>query len=59
LNKDRVPREIDGVIKTTMYFGLDESFTLCEDLGAEPVYTTSAGISEVPASKKGCSLPAW
>jgi alpha-L-arabinofuranosidase len=29
-----------------LYFGLDEYLQLCEDIGAEPVYTTSAGISE-------------
>lgn len=34
--------------KNDLYFGLDEHFQLCEDLGAEPVYTTSAGISERP-----------
>ena len=34
--------------KNDLYFGLDEYFQLCEDLGAEPVYTTSAGISEGP-----------
>jgi alpha-L-arabinofuranosidase len=32
--------------KNDLYFGLDEHFQMCEDLGAEPVYTTSAGISE-------------
>jgi alpha-L-arabinofuranosidase len=32
--------------KNDLYFGLDEYLQLCEDLGAEPVYTTSAGISE-------------
>ena len=34
--------------KNDLYFGLDEHLQLCEDLGAEPVYTTSAGISERP-----------
>jgi alpha-L-arabinofuranosidase len=32
--------------KNDLYFGLDEYLQLCEDLGAEPVYTTSSGISE-------------
>jgi alpha-L-arabinofuranosidase len=32
--------------KNDLYFGLDEYLQLCEDLGAEAVYTTSAGISE-------------
>ena len=39
--------------KNDLYFGLDEYFQLCEDLGAEPVYVTSAGIDERPDS------PAW
>jgi alpha-L-arabinofuranosidase len=39
--------------KNDLYFGLDEYFQLCEDLGAEPVYVTSAGIDERPNS------PAW
>ena len=34
--------------KNDLYFGLDEFFQLCEDLGAEPVYTVSSGISETP-----------
>jgi alpha-L-arabinofuranosidase len=34
--------------KNDLYFGLDEYLQLCEDLGAEPVYTTSSGISETP-----------
>jgi alpha-L-arabinofuranosidase len=34
--------------KNDLYFGLDEYFQLCEDMGAEPVYTTSAGINERP-----------
>ena len=38
--------------KNDLYFGLDEYFQLCEDLGAEPVYTTSAGISEGPWEKR-------
>ncbi len=36
-----------------LYFGLDEYLQLCEDLNAEPVYVTSAGISERP------NYPAW
>ncbi len=36
--------------KNDLYFGLDEYFQLCEDLGAEPVYVTSAGIDERPNS---------
>jgi alpha-L-arabinofuranosidase len=32
--------------KNDLYFGLDEHFQLCEDMGAVPVYTTSAGMSE-------------
>ena len=39
--------------KNDLYFGLDEYFQLCEDLGAEPVYTTSAGIDERP------NVPEW
>jgi alpha-L-arabinofuranosidase len=38
--------------KNDLYFGLDDYLQLCEDLGAEPVYVTSAGISEVPQDKK-------
>ena len=38
--------------KNDQYFGLDEIFQMCEDLGAEPIYTTSAGISEGPWDKK-------
>lgn len=34
--------------KNDLYFGLDDYFQLCEDLGAEPVYVTSSGISETP-----------
>lgn len=34
--------------KNDLYFGLDEYLQLCEDLGAEPLYTTSAGIDERP-----------
>ncbi len=34
--------------KNDLYFGLDEHLQLCEDLNAEPVYTTSAGIDERP-----------
>ncbi len=37
--------------KNDQYFGLDEYLQLCEDLGAEPVYVTSAGISENPQDK--------
>jgi len=39
--------------KNDLYFGLDEYLQLCEDLGAEPVYTTSSGISERP------NAPEW
>lgn len=39
--------------RNDLYFGLDEYLQLCEDLGAEPVYTTSAGISE------GRDNPEW
>jgi alpha-L-arabinofuranosidase len=38
--------------KNDLYFGLDEHLQLCEDLGAEPVYVTSAGISERPGDKE-------
>jgi alpha-L-arabinofuranosidase len=38
--------------KNDLYFGLDEHMQLCEDLGAEPVYVTSSGISETPGSKE-------
>jgi alpha-L-arabinofuranosidase len=38
--------------KNDLYFGMDEHLQLCEDLGAEPVYVTSAGISETPGAKK-------
>jgi alpha-L-arabinofuranosidase len=34
--------------KNDLYFGLDEYLQLCADLGAEPVYVTSSGISETP-----------
>jgi alpha-L-arabinofuranosidase len=34
--------------KNDLFFGLDEYLQLSEDLGAEPVYVTSAGISETP-----------
>jgi alpha-L-arabinofuranosidase len=34
--------------KNDLFFGLDEYFQLAYDLGAEPIYTTSSGISEVP-----------
>jgi alpha-L-arabinofuranosidase len=34
--------------KNDLYFGLDEHLQLCEDLNAEAVYTTSAGIDERP-----------
>jgi len=37
--------------KNDLYFGLDEYLQLCEDLGAEPVYVDSAGISENPEDK--------
>ena len=39
--------------KNDLYFGLDEYLQLCEDLGAEAVYVTSAGIDERP------DLPEW
>ncbi len=32
--------------KNDLYFGLDEHLQMCEDLGAEPVYVTSCGLSE-------------
>jgi alpha-N-arabinofuranosidase len=38
--------------KNDLYFGLDEYLQLCEDLGAEPVYVTSSGISENPGNKE-------
>jgi alpha-L-arabinofuranosidase len=38
--------------KNDLYFGLDEYLQMCEDLGAEPVYTSSAGISEGVWEKK-------
>ena len=38
--------------KNDLYFGLDEYLELCEDLGAEPVYVTSAGMSEGPWDKE-------
>lgn len=38
--------------KNDLYFGLDEYFQLCTDLGAEPVYVCSSGISEVPEDKE-------
>ncbi|MBV5343241.1 hypothetical protein JZU68_06390, partial [bacterium] len=34
--------------KNDHFFGVDEYFQLCEDMGAEPIYTTSAGINERP-----------
>ncbi len=42
--------------KNDLYFGLDEYLQLCEDLGAEAVYTSSAGISENPGAKKWWGL---
>ena len=42
--------------KNDLYFGLDEYLQLCEDLGAEPVYVTSAGISENPGDKEWWGL---
>ncbi|MBK7709682.1 MAG: hypothetical protein IPJ37_00955 [Bacteroidales bacterium] len=36
--------------KNDLYFGLDEHMQLCEDLGAEAVYTCSSGISETPGA---------
>ena len=38
--------------KNDLYFGLDEYLQLCEDLGAEPVYVCSCGISENPGNKE-------
>ena len=38
--------------KNDLHFGLDDYLQLCDDLGAEPVYVTSAGISEGPQDKK-------
>jgi alpha-L-arabinofuranosidase len=38
--------------KNDLYFGLDEYLQLCEDLGSEPVYVTSSGISENPGDKE-------
>jgi alpha-L-arabinofuranosidase len=38
--------------KNDLYFGLDEYLQLCEDLGAEPLYVTSSGISENPGDKE-------
>ena len=37
--------------KNDLYFGLDEYLQLCEDLGAEPVYVTSSGLSENKSDK--------
>jgi len=42
--------------KNDLYFGLDDYMQLCEDMGAEPVYTTSSGISEADFLKKWCSV---
>jgi alpha-L-arabinofuranosidase len=42
--------------KNNLYFGLDEYLQLCEDMGAEPVYVTSSGISEVPKDKEWWSI---
>ncbi len=42
--------------KNNLFFGLDEYLQLCEDLGAEPVYVCSAGISEVPHDKTWWSI---
>lgn len=42
--------------KNDLYFGLDEYLQMCEDLEAEPVYTTSAGISEGPWEKRWYGL---
>jgi alpha-L-arabinofuranosidase len=42
--------------KNDLYFGLDDYLQLCEDLGAEPVYVTSAGISENPGNEKWWSI---
>jgi len=42
--------------KNDLYFGLDEYFQVCEDMGAEAVYTCSAGISETPRNKEWYSV---
>jgi alpha-L-arabinofuranosidase len=42
--------------KNDLYFGLDDYLRLCEDLGAEPVYVTSAGLSEGPDDKEWYGL---
>ena len=42
--------------KNDLYFGLDEHLQMCEDLGAEPVYVTSSGISEIPGDKSWYGL---
>ena len=42
--------------KNDLYFGLDEYLQLCEDLGAEPVYVTSSGISENKGDKQWWGL---
>ena len=42
--------------KNDLFFGLDEHFQMIEDLGAEPVYVTSAGISETPRSTEWYKL---
>ena len=42
--------------KNDLYFGLDEYLQVCEDMGAEAVYTSSAGISETPRSKEWYAL---
>lgn len=34
--------------KNDHFFGVDDYFQLCDDMGAEPIYTTSAGINERP-----------
>ena len=42
--------------KNDLYFGLDEYLQSCEDLGADPVYVTSSGISENPGDKEWWGL---
>jgi alpha-L-arabinofuranosidase len=42
--------------KNDLYFGLHEFFQLCEDLGAEPVYVTSSGMSENAGDKEWFGL---
>jgi len=39
--------------KNELYFGLDEFFQLCKDLGAEPIYTVASGVCAIPDSDWG------